>query len=188
MPRYARKFKEHARIHVGFSGILLEQLRDPKIVDSYRSIVDIPAMLDNYAKTDTIELMGMGYYHPLFPLIPPEDRDDHLSRGRQMMKDVFGRAPRGFWPPEMVFCMEMVPALVKAGYEYVIVDSGHLQPENGVADIYRPYRATVTASPSPSFHAIRNFLISKGMAPTPVPFSRRFGNGYETPRRPISPA
>lgn len=142
VPRYARKFKEHGRLHVGFSGSLLEQLRDPKIVDSYRSMVDIPAMLDSYAKADTIELIGMGYYHPLFPLIPPEDWNDHLSRGRQMVKDVFGRAPRGFWPSEMGFCMEMIPALVKAGYEYVIVDSLHLQPKNGVADIYRPYRAT----------------------------------------------
>jgi 4-alpha-glucanotransferase len=78
VPRYARKFKEHARIHIAFSGILLEQLRAPKIVDSYRSIVDIPAMLDSYAKAGAIELMGMGYYHPLFPLIPPEDWDDHL--------------------------------------------------------------------------------------------------------------
>jgi hypothetical protein len=143
VPRYARKFKEHARLHVGFSGSLLEQLRDPTIVDSYRSIIDIPAMLDSYARTDTIELIGMGYYHPLFPLIPSEDWDDHLCRGRQMVKNVFGRAPRGFWPSEIAFCMEMVPALVKAGYEYVIVDSLHLQRKNGGTDIYRPYRATV---------------------------------------------
>jgi hypothetical protein len=67
VPRHARKFKEHARIHVGFSGILLKQLRDPEIVDSYRSMLDIPAMLDSYAKADIIELMGMGYDHPLFP-------------------------------------------------------------------------------------------------------------------------
>lgn len=153
VPRYAQRFRDHARIHVGFSGILLEQFRDPGIVDSYRAIVDIPAMLDNYAQAGNVELIGMGYYHPLFPLIPPEDWEDHLIRGRQIMKDVFGRAPRGFWPSELAFCMEMVPALVKAGYEYVIVDGVHVQfkegqfkegeSREGVAESFRPYRATV---------------------------------------------
>jgi 4-alpha-glucanotransferase len=143
VPRYALKFRDQARIHVGFSGILLEQLREREVVDSFRSMVDIPAMLDNYRNADNVELIGMGYYHPLFPLIPPEDWEDHLSRGRQMMNDVFGRAPRGFWPSGMAFCMEMVPALVKAGYEYVIVDGTLVQSNETVANPLRPYRATV---------------------------------------------
>jgi hypothetical protein len=37
--------------------------------------------------------------------------------------------------------MEMVPALVQAGYRYVVVDSVHVRPEGGVHDIYRPYLA-----------------------------------------------
>jgi 4-alpha-glucanotransferase len=143
VPRYAQRFKEHARIHVGFSGILLEQLRDADIVDSYRAVVDIPAMLDTYAQAENVELIGMGHYHPLFPLISPEDWEDHLKQGRQMIEAVFGRAPRGFWPSEMAFCMEMVPALVKAGYAYVIVDGVHVKSEEGVADPFRPYLATV---------------------------------------------
>lgn len=143
VPRYARRFKDQARIHVGFSGILLEQFRDSDIVDSYRAIVDIPAMLDSYKEAANVELIGMGYYHPLFPLIPREDWGDHLDRGRQMIKDVFGRAPRGFWPSELAFCMEMVPALVKAGYEYVIVDGRHVQSKDGAADVFRPYLATL---------------------------------------------
>jgi len=37
--------------------------------------------------------------------------------------------------------MEMIPALVKAGYEYLVVDGVHVRPEDGVNDIYRPYLA-----------------------------------------------
>ncbi len=143
VPRYARMYQDTARIHVGFSGILLEQFRSPEIIDRYRSFVDIPAMLDSYRQSPNIELIGMGYFHPIFPLIPREDWDDQLASGRHIIGEVFGREPRGFWPPEMAFDMEMVPALVKAGYEYVVVDGVHVQPKAGAPphDLYRPYTA-----------------------------------------------
>ena len=141
VPRFVDRYKDIAHIHVGFSGILLEQFLDPKIVDAYRHIVDIPEMLENYRNTPNVELIGMGYYHPIFPLIPRDDWEDQLVMGRQIMQQAFGRTPRGFWPPEMAFTMEMIPALVKAGYEYVVVDSVHVQPSDGMQDIYRPYKA-----------------------------------------------
>lgn len=141
VPRYAQKYADIGHIHVGFSGILLEQFLDPAIVEAYRHIVDIPAMLQSYRDTPNIELIGMGYYHPIFPLIPQEDWADQLKRGRQIMQQAFGREPRGFWPPEMAFTMAMIPALVKAGYDYVVVDSMHVQPADGEHDIYRSYKA-----------------------------------------------
>jgi hypothetical protein len=139
--RYALRYAEQGRLHVGFSGILLEQLLDPDIVDRYRHIVDIPQMLDSYARAQNVELVGMGYYHPIFPLIPQADWGEQLARGRDIIERAFGRGPRGFWPPEMAFCMEMVPALVKAGYDYLVVDGVHVRPEDGLSDIYRPYLA-----------------------------------------------
>lgn len=141
VPRYADKYRDIGHIHVGFSGILLEQFLDPKIVDAYRHIVDIPAMLESYRNTPNIELIGMGYYHPIFPLIPQQDWQDQLLWGRAIMQQVFGRAPKGFWPPEMAFTMEMIPALLQAGYDYVVVDSVHVQPQDGIQDIYQPYQA-----------------------------------------------
>ncbi len=141
--RYAHQLKDVACCHVGFSGVLLGQFQDPRIIDLYRKYIDIPAMLQSYRTAQNIELIGMGYYHPIFPLIPPEDWDEQLVSGRQIMEEVFGRAPRGFWPPEMAFCMEMIPALVKAGYEYVVVDGIHVRATSAPhTDIYQPYRAS----------------------------------------------
>ncbi|EAZ93642.1 polysaccharide deacetylase family protein [Crocosphaera chwakensis] len=144
--RYAQQFKDSGNIHVGFSGILLEQFLDPEIIDRYRKFIDIPAMLESYRTAHNVELIGMGYYHPVFPLIPQEDWKEHLTRGRQIIEEVFGRAPKGFWPPEMAFCMEMIPAIADAGYEYVIVDGVHVQPDNKPVDIYQPYQATYEGS------------------------------------------
>jgi alpha-amylase/alpha-mannosidase (GH57 family) len=139
--RYALQYRDVAHLHVGFSGVLLEQLLDPAIVDGYRHILDIPEMLQLYREAENIELIGMGYYHPIFPLIPKADWAEQLSLGRAIMEEAFGRAPHGFWPPEMAFSVEMIPSLVKAGYEYVVVDGVHVRPEDGLSDIYRPYRA-----------------------------------------------
>jgi 4-alpha-glucanotransferase len=98
-------------------------------------------MLERYREADKIELIGMGYSHPIFPLIPHADWSEQLSLGRAQMEQVFGRAPRGFWPPEMAFTMAMIPALVQAGYDYVVVDGVHVRPEDGISDIFRPYLA-----------------------------------------------
>ncbi len=46
------------------------------MVEAYRSILDIPGMLRGYREAENIELLGMGHYHPIFPLIPKEDWGD----------------------------------------------------------------------------------------------------------------
>jgi alpha-amylase/alpha-mannosidase (GH57 family) len=74
----------------------------------------------------------MGCYHPIFPLIPKEDWEEQLVSGQQMMQQVFGRVSSGFWPPEMAFCMEMIPALVKAGYRKL------LRGEEDSTSVFRP--------------------------------------------------
>lgn len=142
--KYASYYRDVARFCVGFSGILLEQLQDSKIIDRYSGIVDIPQMLEGYRKAPNIEIVGMGYYHPIFPLIPMEDWDEQIERGRKKNLEVFGREPRIFWPPEMAFAMEMIPALVRHGYQSVIVDSVHVKPKKSLRReevVYQAQRA-----------------------------------------------
>jgi alpha-amylase/alpha-mannosidase (GH57 family) len=141
--RYAHAYKDVARFHVGFSGILLKQLQDPQIIDRYRQYIDIPKMFQAYRHAENIEIIGMGFYHPVFPLIPKEDWQEQLEKGREIAQQVFGRRPLGFWPSEMGFCMEMIPAIKKAGYEYVVVDNVHVQPlkESQRIDSFQAYLA-----------------------------------------------
>jgi alpha-amylase/alpha-mannosidase (GH57 family) len=142
--RYAKRYEDVARFCVGFSGTLLEQFQNPEIVARYSGIIDIPAMLENYRNTRNIEIVGMGYYHPIFPLIPMEDWDEQIERGRKKILEIFGRPPKIFWPPEMAFTMEMIPPLARHGYEYVIIDSVHVKPKEPLKreeTVYRVHRA-----------------------------------------------
>ncbi|MCV6637470.1 hypothetical protein [Candidatus Albibeggiatoa sp. nov. NOAA] len=139
--RFAHKYTNIAHFHIAFSGLLLQQLQQPNIIEQYKPYIDIPAMLESYRLAKNIELLGVGMYHPIFPLIAPEDWEIQLQQERDLMLELFGRAPRGFLPPEMAFSMQMIPALVKAGYEYVLIDASCVRPEHERVDIFQPYLA-----------------------------------------------
>lgn len=129
--KYAQRYRDVGRIVVGFSGILLEQLQDPEVARLYADIVDIPKMLEAYAEAQNIELVGMGYSHPIFPLIPKGDWEVQVEMGKAKIKEVFGREALGFWPSEMAFMPEMIPVLKKNGYRYVILEGMHLATRGG---------------------------------------------------------
>jgi hypothetical protein len=140
--KYAEDYADVAQFCVCFSGILLEQLQDQRLIDRVRDYIDLPRMLARYAAAKNIELAGTGYYHPLFPLIPQTHWTEQITRGRDKIIEVFGREPHVFFPPEMGFSCSMVPHLVDAGYRYVTVDGVHLRPTVPVPDeetIYSAY-------------------------------------------------
>jgi alpha-amylase/alpha-mannosidase (GH57 family) len=52
-----------------------------------------------------------------------------MRRWQGIGRHLFWRTDfQGFWPPEMGFCMELIPVLRKLGYRYVLVDSKHVEP------------------------------------------------------------
>jgi len=127
--KYLDTYRDSLKIHIGFSGILLEQLLNKEVIDSCRKIIDIPLMLNGYRESKNVEIIGMGYSHPIFPMIPALDWDSQVLQGREIIREVFGQEPKGFWPPEAGFCLDMIPVLRKNGYEYVILDRSFIKPK-----------------------------------------------------------
>jgi alpha-amylase/alpha-mannosidase (GH57 family) len=127
--RMLEGYEDVARLHVGFSGTLLKQFEDPAIVETFHDVVNIGDFLDRY-RNSPIEFVGSGLYHPVYPLIPPQDWDAQTAWWIGLGKHLLGRDKfRGFWPPELGFCMEMIPMLKRHGYEYVIVDCWYIKPK-----------------------------------------------------------
>jgi alpha-amylase/alpha-mannosidase (GH57 family) len=124
--KYAMRYEDIAKIHLGFSGILLEQLCSAWIIEKFSDVLDLKRMIEEYPEAKGVEFVGMGYYHPLFPLIPMEDWKPQIERWKKEAKEL-GFSVEGFWPPEMGFCMEMIPTLCETGFEYVIVDGVHVK-------------------------------------------------------------
>lgn len=129
MPRLLWGQEDLARVHLSLSGTLLETLADPVFQERVYGIVDLGSLLWHFQNQRIFEVLGTGYYHPVLPLIPEADRREHLGRWLGIAHHLLWR-PRfqGFWPPEMGFCMELIPLLREFGYRYVLVDSEHIEP------------------------------------------------------------
>jgi 4-alpha-glucanotransferase len=121
-------YEDLGRVHLSLSGTLLETLCSPEFQARVYGTIKCGDLLWQLQNTRIVELLGTGYYHPVLPLIPEQDRPLHVERWLGIGHHLFRRPFAGFWPPEMAFCDELVPVLRRYGYEYVIVDSEHVEP------------------------------------------------------------
>jgi 4-alpha-glucanotransferase len=145
IPRMLWGYEDVARVHLSLSGTLLETLSNSDFQRRVYGIVKCGDLLWHLQNTVLFEILGTGYYHPVLPLIPKDDWEEQCSRWLGIGRHLFWRPNfSGFWPPEMGFCMEMIPLLCKLGYRYVLVDSKHVEPLEAMRweEIrYRPHYA-----------------------------------------------
>jgi alpha-amylase/alpha-mannosidase (GH57 family) len=128
IPRALEGQEDVGRVHLSLSGSLLEALADPSFQSRVYGIVKCGDLLWRL-RNPAIEVLGTAYYHPVLPLTPCRDRDAHVERWLGLARHLFGRGSfQGFWPPEMGFCMELIPLLRRFNYRYVIVDAEHIEP------------------------------------------------------------
>jgi hypothetical protein len=129
IPRSLWDFADVARVHLSFSGTLLETLANPDFQRRVYGIVKCGDLLWHCQNQQVFRLLGTGYYHPVMPLIPSADWEEQLTRWLGLARHLFWRDQfPGFWPPEMGFCHELIPLLKRLGYRYVVVDSEHVEP------------------------------------------------------------
>ena len=142
--RMLEGYADVARLHMDLSGTLLKQLEDPGIRATFGDVVNVADFLDRYRRSN-IEFLGTGLFHPVYPLIPASDWDAQTAWWQGLGRHLLGRDHfTGFWPPEMGFCMEMIPMLARHGYRYVIVDCWYIKPKREMRweeQRYRPYLA-----------------------------------------------
>jgi len=142
--RMLEGYQDVARLHMSFSGTLLKQLEDFGVRQTFGDVVDIPDFLNRYKRAG-IEFVGSGLFHPVYPLCPEADWDAQTEWWQGLGRSLLGQQSfPGFWPPEMGFCMEMIPMLQRHGYKYVLVDSIFIKPKHEMRweELrYRPYLA-----------------------------------------------
>jgi len=129
MPRSIWQHEDVARVHVSLSGTLLETLSNPDFQERVYGTMKCGDFLWHMQNSNIFEILGTGYYHPVLPLIPEADWDEQIQRWQDISNHLLWRQNfQGFWPPEMGFCMEMIPHLKRKGYRYVLVDSENVEP------------------------------------------------------------
>ncbi len=82
-------------------------------------------LLTSMAASGQVELMGGGYYEPILPVIPHEDRVGQIRMMADRLESITGRRPRGLWLAERVWEPALPQSLKAAGVEYILVDDYH---------------------------------------------------------------
>ncbi|MFX1600406.1 MAG: alpha-amylase/4-alpha-glucanotransferase domain-containing protein [Promethearchaeota archaeon] len=107
------------KITLHFSGNLLEWLlkNKPKFIKKLKIM----------AKRNQIEIIGGGYYEPIFAIIPYRDKIAQIKKLTDLIKNEFGLEVKGAWLSERVWEPEYPSFLYDAGLKYVIVDDNHFR-------------------------------------------------------------
>lgn len=72
-----------------------------------------------------VELVTGGYYEPILPSIPDEDKVDQIRKLTRFLKDRLGGDATGLWLTERVWEPSLVVPLTRAGVKYLMVDDAH---------------------------------------------------------------
>ncbi|MGC9312680.1 MAG: alpha-amylase/4-alpha-glucanotransferase domain-containing protein [Sediminispirochaetaceae bacterium] len=115
-----------------FSGTLLEWLEDfhPELL----------MVLNEMVKRKQIEMLGGGYYSPIFPIIPSKDRLGQIELLTTYLRRKFGKRPRGCWITEGIWEPNLISTLKSSGMEYLFMDDKlFLQSGMNKDLVYQPY-------------------------------------------------
>ena len=144
-PAEALRKEEAARVSLNFTGSLIEQMNELASV-GFDSRLN--GLWDKYKEANALgraDFTGCGYFHPIFPLIPEEDRLKQIEEHLSLYERTFGRRPEGFWLPELAFSPKVIPALVKNGIKWTIIDGPHIvnvnKDKNVFQLLYKPHFA-----------------------------------------------
>ena len=107
------------RVALHYSGPLLAWLRAER--------PDFVTRLTELSARGQIEIVGGGWYEPVLAALPERDRVGQLTRMADELESTFGQRPRGAWLAERVWEPDLPTTLVRAGYEWIVLDDAHFR-------------------------------------------------------------
>ncbi|TFG15829.1 MAG: DUF1925 domain-containing protein [Promethearchaeota archaeon] len=107
------------KITLHFSGIILDWFlkNKPDFIDKLKTM----------AKRGQIEMIGGGYYEPIFAIIPYRDKIAQMKKLSTLIQKEFGLEVKGAWLSERVWEPNYPSFLNDVGLKYVLVDDNHLR-------------------------------------------------------------
>jgi len=90
--------------------------------------------LKEMAKRGQIEIIGGGFYEPIFAIIPYRDKIAQIKKLSELIEKEFSLKVKGAWLSERVWEPNYPSFLNEVGLKYVIVDDNHFR-STGVTEI-----------------------------------------------------
>lgn len=104
-------------LNIHFSGYLLLWLEKnhPEYFEKLKKMVE----------RGQLEFLSGGFYEPILPIIPDDDKVLQIKKLNDYIYDKFGQRPKGMWLAERVWEPHLAKYIAEAGIEYVVVDDAH---------------------------------------------------------------
>ena len=78
-------------------------------------------LIEDMVTRKQAEILGGGFYEPMFPLIPLQDRIGQIELMTTYLRKHFGKRPQGCWLPYMVWEQHLVNALSASDMTYTFL-------------------------------------------------------------------
>jgi hypothetical protein len=123
-----------AKITLNINAALTEMLFER----GFRDVVDGLKFL---AERGQIEFTGSAKYHAFLPLLPPSEIERQIAINIETNRYYFGEAfsPKGFFAPEMAYSQNIIDAIGKFGYQWIIIDEIAFSGKNDECDFSKLY-------------------------------------------------
>ena len=103
------------KISFSFSGPQLDWLE--------KNHVEFLTLLRELINKKQVELIGGGYYNPIFPLLQPIDRNGQIEMMTQELRRITGKRPRGISVLSSVWDNSLISSFHNSGMEWIQLDS-----------------------------------------------------------------
>lgn len=115
--RFASFLYAHPKLpfSVSFSGAQLSFYKK-----NHLEYIDLISQLTSRKQ---LEVLGGGYYNPIFPLLFPQDRSGQIELLTSELRQTIGKRPRGMTLCGSVWESSLIPCLQTCGMEYIFLDS-----------------------------------------------------------------
>ena len=115
---------------ISFSGLMLEwyEKKHPEVIDVLRDLTN----------RKQVEILGGGYYDPLFPLLLPVDRLGQIEMLQNVVRRSLGKRPRGMRLPQNAWEPQLVQSFYSNEFEYMLLDSEIISKKQTQANAFNP--------------------------------------------------
>jgi len=96
-----------------YSGVLLHLVE--------RTHQELFMLIEDMVARRQIEMLGGGFYEPILPIIPPQDKMGQIELLTTYIRKQFGKRPQGCWIPEYAWEQGLVSPLVSCGMGFAFL-------------------------------------------------------------------
>ncbi len=84
-------------------------------------------ILKRLVKRKQVEIISGGYYEPILPIVPEEDKYNQIKLLNTFLEEEFGQKPQGLWVAERIWEQYLARVIALSDLKYTFLDDTHFR-------------------------------------------------------------